>query len=342
MDVLPQIESTLSRPVVEPVETAPAVSFQSASRFHTLGRKIGSSYIVLPQKNTAPKKKKPMVDFHIHSTCSDGTLAPAAIVEEAVVRRLAVVALSDHDTTDGIAPFKARAVELDIAAIASVEISAEAPNPQSECHILGPGVVPGLASLEGALEKIRAGRGERNGEIVRRLNRLGLELTIKEVIAEAGGGVIARPHFAAVLIRKGYCTTPQEAFDRWLGKGGAAYEERFRLSAHDSLAMLREAGALPVLAHPVKLKMPPQELERYIASLKESGLAGIEVFHPSVNPELEGLFGGIAKRLGLFAAGGSDYHGANKPERKLGEYHVGVPIPLSCAEFARSAGWLQS
>lgn len=281
-----------------------------------------------------------MVDFHIHSTESDGTLRPEEIVAEAARRRLAVIALSDHDTTAGIPAFRAAAAEHHIPVIPSIELSADAPSPQSECHILGPGVRPGHEALEKVLEKIREGRGERNGEIVRKLNRLGMELTIREVIDEAGGGVIARPHFAAVLMRKGYCSSPQEAFDRWLGKGNPAYEERFRLSPADALGLLREAGAFPVLAHPLKLKLPPKELEAYIAGLKEAGLAGIEVYHPSVNNDHIRLFSGIAKRLGLFVCGGSDFHGANKPDRKLGEFHPGDPIPLFCADFAKELGWL--
>jgi predicted metal-dependent phosphoesterase TrpH len=266
-----------------------------------------------------------MIDLHAHSTFSDGSLTPEELVALAVETGLTAVALTDHDCTDGVPRFLAACEAAGITGVAGVEISAEVPH--GALHMLGYGIEPGHPALEPNLANIRDGRQYRNTRILARLNELGLPLTWDEVAANAGEDVVGRPHFAKALLDRGYVSDKQAAFDRYLGKGASAYVDRFRLSPADSLAAIRAAGGVPVLAHPFTLDLGRRELAAYVAELKTIGLGGIEVYYSEHSAEQVQQYLDLAVELDLVATGGTDFHGEINPDVKLGTGFGNLRVP---------------
>lgn len=273
-----------------------------------------------------------MIDLHVHSTFSDGTLTPAELVAKARALGLRALALTDHDCTGGLREFAAAGAAADagpgglrFTAVPGVEISAEVS--PGTMHMLGYHIDPDNGDLEGVLVRIREGRESRNRQILARLAELGMPLEWEEVAAFAGEDVVGRPHFAQALLARGYVSTKQEAFDRYLAKGKPAYMDRLRFSPADSLAAIREAGGVPVLAHPFTLKLEPDALKAAVRELAEAGLAGIEVYYPEHAPDQVRQYRGLAEAFGLVATGGSDYHGANNPDIEMGRGFGSLNVP---------------
>jgi len=258
-----------------------------------------------------------LIDLHAHSTASDGSFPPAEVVRLAKEAGLKAVALTDHDTTDGLAEAVAAGEDLGVEVIPGVEISARYTG--DSMHILGyfldfhsPKLAEGLAVLKQA-------RKERNPKIIAKLNALGLSINMDQVARLSGGGQVGRPHIARALLESGYVRSMQQAFDIYLKNGGKAYVAKFRFPPVEALEMIREAGGVPVLAHPFTLGMgSPGALRELLLVLKVKGLAGIEVFYADHTPEQEALYLKLARELGLLVTGGSDFHGLNKPEATLG------------------------
>ncbi|HVT87468.1 MAG TPA: PHP domain-containing protein [Tepidisphaeraceae bacterium] len=260
----------------------------------------------------------PFVDLHCHSTASDGTLAPAAVVALAKESGLSGMSLTDHDTVAGIAEAAAAAKEAGIDFIAGIEISAEYPHPGT-MHILGYGVDPENDSLKILTETLIAGRDNRNPRIVAKLNEMGVKVTMQEWENEAKGSVLGRPQLAAILHRKGYVSTIKEAFNKYIGQGAPAYFDKERLSPSNAIERIRSAGGLPVLAHPTQLRRQNfAQIEHEIKRLADLGLAGVEVIHSDFNDAEVRLLNEVADRYDLLKTGGSDFHGSNKPDVKLG------------------------
>jgi 3',5'-nucleoside bisphosphate phosphatase len=257
-----------------------------------------------------------MIDLHMHSTFSDGSLTPEELAEAGQQAGLTAMALTDHDCTDGIPRFLAACRRLGIRGIAGVEISAEVS--KGTLHMLGYHVEPGHPSLEGALVPIREGRGDRNQVILQKLNRLGLSLTWDEIARCAGEDIVGRPHFAMAMIARGYVSNKEDAFERYLAKGKPAYVDRFRLSPQDSMKAIADAGGLPVLAHPFTLGMGRKALRVAVGELKEQGLQGIEVYYSEHTQEQTAQYQNLASEFDLAATGGSDFHGAMNPDIRLG------------------------
>jgi 3',5'-nucleoside bisphosphate phosphatase len=253
------------------------------------------------------------VDLHCHSTASDGTYAPAAVLRLAAERKLSALALTDHDTVDGIAEASGEAARLGIDFVPGIEISAEFPHPGT-LHILGYGADPELPVLRDLTKTLLAGRDNRNPRIIAKLQELKVSITMDEVEAEAGGNVVGRPHIAAILVRKGYVGSMQQAFDKYLAPGGLAYFDKERLSPKQALQMILDSGGLPVLAHPVQLRTENDaQLERIVKDLVDLGLAGVEVIHSDHDAKLVAKYEALADRYKLLKTGGSDFHGNNKP-----------------------------
>ena len=232
---------------------------------------------------------------------------------------LRALALTDHDTTTGVAPFLAasRALGDDKPeCVAGVEISVDVP--RGTVHILGFFLDPAHAPLEAALTQIREGRGTRNAHIVSRLNELGMDLTAEDVAAHAGEQVVGRVHIAQALVTKGFVADKQAAFKRYLAKGKPAYADRFRLSPEAGIRMIRDAGGAAVLAHPVTLRLGKRALREQIGALREMGLAGLEVFYPLHPPKVVKDYLSMARAFDLVPTGGSDFHGDANPAIKLG------------------------
>jgi len=269
------------------------------------------------------------VDLHTHSTASDGTWPPGAIVRAAEARRLAAVALTDHDTTDGLAEAAAAAREFPrLRFVPGIEVSAEPPS--GTLHILGLGVDVGAESLQNLAAFLRAARDERNPKIVANLQRAGVRIDMDDVRAAAAasgssGKVVGRMHIAEALIRAGIVKSLSEAFERHIGRGAPAYVERRRLSAADTIAAIREAGGVAALAHPVQLNCSNRaQLERIVRDLARAGLEAVEVYHSDHTPQQTRMYLDLAVRLKLEATGGSDFHGAAKPEVSIGRPRVSL------------------
>ncbi|HLL88064.1 MAG TPA: PHP domain-containing protein [Tepidisphaeraceae bacterium] len=258
------------------------------------------------------------VDLHCHSTASDGTLPPADVVRLAKASGLSALALTDHDTVAGCAEASAEAARLGVDFLCGIEISAEYPHPGT-MHLLGYGVDPTSPALTTLTETLIAGRDNRNPRIVEKLNAMNVAVTMREWEDEAKGGVLGRPQLAAVIVRKGYASSIKQAFDRYLGQGAPAYFDKERLSPPEALRRIRAAGGLPVLAHPVQLRTQNDgQLDRVVKDLADAGLAGLEIVHSDHDAAAVEKFAAMAARYDLLPTGGSDFHGTNKKDIRLG------------------------
>lgn len=257
------------------------------------------------------------VDLHIHSTASDGSFSPREVVTMARDRSLKAVALTDHDTIDGVAEAIQTGEQLGIEVIPGIEISAYFP--AGTMHILGYFIDYRQPSFNHQLQVLKQAREERNPRIVEKLNRLGMSISWPEILQVSGGGQIGRPHIARVLVNRGYVKDQQEAFDRYLGQGAAAYVPKFRLPPAEAMALIKQAKGIPVLAHPFTLGLTSlEQLKLQLQDLQALGLAGLEVYYPEHSPALQSGYLGLARELGLLVTGGSDFHGAIKPGIELG------------------------
>lgn len=258
------------------------------------------------------------IDLHCHSTASDGTLAPAEVVKLAHESGLSALALTDHDTVAGIASAAAAAGAVGIDFLPGIEISCQFPHPGT-MHLLGYGVDPESAVLKDLSRRLIEARDNRNPKIVRRLNELGVAITMEEVEDVAGGDVVGRPHIAAVLVRKGYSGSTKTAFDKYLGTTGSAYFDKERLSPRQAIEMICQSGGLSVLAHPVQLRASNDaEFDRIVKDLVDLGLGGLEVIHSDHDAGMVERYSDLADRYGLLQTGGSDFHGGNKQDIRLG------------------------
>ncbi len=268
-----------------------------------------------------------MIDLHTHSTASDGTLAPAAVARAAKDAGLTAVALTDHDTTAGVAEAVAEGAQAGIEVVPGVEVSVEGEPGVGSFHLVGLFVDVAEPALAAALARVRDGRRDRNLRIVERLGRLGVPVSIEEVAALAGGEVVARPHFARALVRRGHVGSMKEAFDRFLARGGPAYVDRYRLSAAEAVGLLRGAGGRAVLCHPILLGLPLADLEPFVRRLADLGLDAIEVWYPDHDRAYEAALLDLARRLSLRPSGGSDFHGPGVSEVRLGRGRGSLAIP---------------
>lgn len=258
------------------------------------------------------------VDLHCHSTASDGTLAPRAVVAAAKQCGLSALSLTDHDTVAGQAEAAAAAAELGLEFITGIEISAEYPRPGT-LHMLGYGVDPGSPILHDLTGKLIEARGDRNPKIVEKLIELGVAVTMDEWLAEAKGGVLGRPQLAAILLRKGYVSSMKQAFEKYLGEGGLAYFDKERLTSRRAIEMIRQSGGVAVLAHPVQLRKENfAQVETSLKQLVDEGLSGVEVIHSDHDELAFRELTRLADKFSLLKTGGSDFHGGNKPTIGLG------------------------
>lgn len=231
---------------------------------------------------------------------------------------LSAIALTDHDTVGGIAEARAAAEEAGIDFLAGIEISCRYPQP-GVMHLLGYGIDPTQPELARLIDQLIAGREARNPKIIERLRALGIDITLDEVIAKADGGVIGRPHFAAVLIDKGRANSVRQAFDWYLAPGAPAYVEKERVSAREAIDAIRQAGGIAVLAHPSQLRTTNDaQLDRVIKDLVDVGLGGIEVLHSDHDSMMVRKAELLSRRYGLLPTGGSDFHGSSKAAVRLG------------------------
>ncbi len=265
-----------------------------------------------------------MIDLHTHSTASDGTLSPRDLVRLAAKSKLDAVALTDHDTLDGLEEALAAGREFDIEVIPGCELSVDLN--RGSMHIVGLWTKPDSPALCGNFSFIHTARAKRNQKIINKLNEMSIDITLKEVEALAQG-TIGRPHIAQVLVKKGLVRNFEEAFHKYVGNNGKAYVPRARLSVQQALAALSQDGATSILAHPRFLGLRPPQLEEKLRELKGLGLDGMEVYYPGHDARTMDHYLRIADRLGLAISGGSDFHGAVKPNITLGRGKGSLFIP---------------
>lgn len=254
------------------------------------------------------------VDLHTHSTASDGTISPEGAIEAAARYGLAALALTDHDTIDGVPAARVAGERLGIRVIAGVELSAF--QEDNEIHLLALHLTH-LEALEVRLSELRANRHTRAQKIVEKLNALGIPLTLDEVLQQSNGGAVGRPHVARALIARGVVHEFRDAFTRYLGNAGSAFVARERLSIEGAIAIAHEAGALAIWAHPGDGGRR-ERLEPLVAA----GLDGLEIKHPSHSSEDVKRLQALADFFNLVPSGGSDWHGAPDGSRRLGIMNV--------------------
>jgi len=278
------------------------------------------------------------IDLHTHTTHSDGSASPSELIELAGAQRARAVAITDHDTTAAVDAARAAADRVGLEFVSGIEISAE--YSPGTMHILGYCIDHESNSLATRLDELKLARETRNPQIASLLQSLGLDVSYDEVAMLAGNKVIGRPHFARVMIEKGYVASIQEAFDRFLKKGAAAYVEKARLSPAESIALIHQAGGVAVLAHPYQLRLGSyQEADELIGELAGIGLDGVEAVYSRHSLEERAGYSEIAARYNLLVTGGSDYHGSYKPDISIvtGLGDLEVPYELLEAVKARAA-----
>jgi len=267
---------------------------------------------------TIPVGKGSLVDLHSHSIASDGTDAPADLVRLALEAEVGLLALTDHDTLDGLDEFRTAARTSGIAAVAGTEVSSSLDG--MRLHVVALGIRKELETpLADLLARMRQWRDDRNVLIVRRLVEMGYPITMDEVTKQAQGQVVARPHFARVMVAHGYVNTLVEAFDRFLSDKAPAYVPKKKARLEDIIKAIHASGALAVAAHPNTLAVDDADrMERRLEMAASMGLDGVEAYHPDVPPGLRQRVLSCAERLGLLVSAGSDFHGRNKVDAALG------------------------
>jgi predicted metal-dependent phosphoesterase TrpH len=254
-----------------------------------------------------------MIDLHAHTIYSDGSVSPEELVREAARAGARAIAITDHDTVDGLAEGRAAAQELGIEFVNGIEISAE--HDPGTMHILGYYIDGESVTLRATLAELKLARDERNPEIARRLQSFGIDIDYDEVVGVAGSEIVGRPHFARLMVEKGYAQSIQDAFTRFLAKGAPAFVNKKRLSPADSIALIHGAGGVAVLAHPYQLKpLTAEDQDKLIGELAALGLDGVEAIYSRHSQEQREAYSQMAARRGLLVTGGSDFHGSYKPD----------------------------
>ena len=276
------------------------------------------------------------VDLHIHSYFSDGSDSPAAIVHLAKERGLRHIAITDHDCASGVPEAMAAGLERDVRVTSGIEISVR--HGGVPIHLLGYGFIPDHRDLTSFMTTMQKERQERNRTILDKLAECGLAVSLEDVVGEAGKGQIGRPHLAKILVKKGYVPTLDEAFRQYLGRGARAYVPRPEHSAEEAIAVLHAAGGVTSLAHPANIDLSLQSIPNLAAELAVLGLDGIEAHYPTHSKAMREKLIEIAKKNSMIVTGGSDYHGALRPESSLaGSRRFRVPEQVGRAVLARLA-----
>jgi predicted metal-dependent phosphoesterase TrpH len=265
-----------------------------------------------------------VIDLHVHSNVSDGSDTPEALVDLAVEAGLTAFALTDHDRQDGVAAARRRARQAEIELVPGVEVSCDH---AGTMHMLVYFLEPGEGPLQDELVRLQVARDNRNLVLIERLAELELPVTMDELLAESGGTGAGRPHVAAILVRKGYATSVQDAFDKYLAKGKPAYMEKERLDPVAAITLALQSGALPVLAHPLSLNLSPAETQSTVEELAGAGLVGLEAIYGRYSREERAELAVTAAHSGLAITGGSDHHGTYKPDLTVGTGRGDLHVP---------------
>ena len=253
-----------------------------------------------------------VVDLHLHTTASDGRLSPTQLINLVASKGLKTVAVTDHDSTEGLAEaFTAAEAFPDLRVIPGIELSTDVPG--NEIHVLAYFIQYNDEELQQVLSKFRDGRLNRARGMVEKLNQMGVEIEWDRVQAIAGEGAVGRPHVALAMVERGYINEPKDAFDTYIGRNGPAYVEREKMTPPEAVELIRKWGGAAVVAHPAHI----DDLDNVLEELKEVGLAGMEAFYAQYSEERIRELVDIASKHGLLPCGGSDYHALGNSNEPL-------------------------
>ena len=259
-----------------------------------------------------------MIDLHTHSTASDGMLTPGELVHYATEKKLKVLALTDHDTTDGLAEAQQQAHALGITFVPGIEINIAWPT--GEFHLLGLGLKKVSQELRNIIDFLKEGRLQRNLQMVEKLQQAGVDITMEELQQRFNANTLGRPHFAQLLVEKGIVKVRQQAFDRFFAKGRPCFVDREGAALHDAVKAIKSSGGIPVQAHPLSMYVSWGKLEDKIIEIQQSGVQGLEAWHPGARVAEAERLEEMAHKLGMIATAGSDFHGVKvRADRHIGE-----------------------
>ena len=265
-----------------------------------------------------------LIDLHVHSTASDGSLTPTEVVNRAAGLGLTAMALTDHDTVSGIDEALKAAKDLDMEVIPGIEVSCI--YKEKEIHILGLYIDHTNPELLSFLKEASRKRYDRNMEMLAAFNKNGFEITVEDLHCGNPKTVITRAHFARALLKRGYVSSVDQAFRKYLNPDRPYYRSRELITPEEVLNALQTAGGFPVLAHPLQYKLGWAGTGELVSMLKEHGLCGLECFHSSNNQDESGKLRKLAKKYSLAPTGGSDFHGAAKPDIEIGSGRGGLRV----------------
>jgi 3',5'-nucleoside bisphosphate phosphatase len=276
-----------------------------------------------------------LIDLHTHTDESDGTYTPEQLIAEAVAARLEALGITDHDTLAGYDAARplAEAAELDL--VCGIELSTKLRG--RSVHLLGYFLgAPPTQAFRDWLREMQISRRDRNVRLVAKLRSMGMEVPLAEVEAR-GKSLAGRPHFAQVMVERGYVTDTRQAFDDYLDESAKAYVDRLEPSFAEAVQRIVDGGGLPSLPHPVRVPRNGERFESLMGEMLAAGLRGIEVYHSDHSPEDERFFERLAKQYQLAITGGSDFHGALKPHIKLGTGAGNLCVPRTVLDRLRTA-----
>ncbi|MGC8779528.1 MAG: PHP domain-containing protein [Anaerolineae bacterium] len=279
------------------------------------------------------------VDLHCHTTASDGALTPEQLVQRASKLGLKVIAITDHDSTAGVAPALAAGSRYGVAVIPGVEINTDVPG--TEVHVLGYFLDHADPHLNDELARLRDGRIGRAKRMAEKLAEMGAPVRFERILEIAGEGAVGRPHVAQALLEAGHVTSFDQAFEKYIGRNSPAYVERPKFSPAQACALIRRAGGVPVLAHPVFFDRSgaikaPLDLDAMLPELIEAGLMGLEIYYPGYDAVTTEYLIAVARRYKLLHTGGTDFHGVRTTEPDVG----GIYVPMRAVRRLREA-WQQ-
>ena len=269
------------------------------------------------------------IDLHTHSVMSDGAMTPSEVVRRAKAQGLAAMALTDHDSIDGVREAMEEGERIGIEVIPAVELSAVS---DTELHILGYFIDIENHFFRSQIERALVVRRQRTAATCENLIKLGFDVTVEEAMAIAPAGIVGRAHFARLLTNKGYTDSVKQAFDLYLNYGKPAYSNAQCLTAFECVEMIQKAGGASFVAHLHLTKMDDATMKKFLRELKNYGLDGIEGYYTDYTPEQQAKYQALAKELDLGISGGTDFHGAMKPHIEIGTGLGNLKIPISVLE----------
>ena len=259
------------------------------------------------------------IDLHTHSNCSDGTFSVKELMDYAHEKNLSAIALTDHDTVDGLDEGALYVKEKypDMEFVPGIEFSTVEEG--KDVHIVGLYIDHHNPDFTGKLQQFIDSRTERNKKMCKKLTEeAGIPISYDELVSSFPGAVLTRAHYAKFMVDRGYARNRNEVFDKYIGDNCPYYVEREKISPEEAIGYILEAGGVPILAHPILYHMSDRKLDALVARLKEAGLKGIEAIYSTYSPSEERQIKELAAKYNLAVSGGSDFHGANKPKIDLG------------------------